>query len=74
MEKIEISIEGMTCGHCAMSVTNELATLAGVSSVTVDHQSGKATVESEGVSQDQLSAAVEEAGYQATGFANVNGK
>jgi len=73
MSKIEISIEGMTCGHCAMSVTNELATLEGVSNVQVDHAAGKATVEVEGVSEDQLSAAVEEAGYQATGFAAVNG-
>ena len=73
MSKIEISIEGMTCGHCAMSVTNELATMEGVSNVQVDHSAGKATVEVEGVSEDQLSAAVEEAGYQATGFATVNG-
>jgi copper chaperone CopZ len=73
MSKVEISIEGMTCGHCAMSVTNELATLEGVSNVQVDHAAGKATVEVEGVSEDQLSAAVEEAGYQATGFAAVNG-
>jgi len=73
MSKIEISIEGMTCGHCAMTVTNELATLEGVSNVQVDHAAGKATVECEGVSEDQLSAAIEEAGYQATGFASVNG-
>jgi copper chaperone CopZ len=73
MSKIEISIEGMTCGHCAMTVTNELATLEGISNVQVDHATGKATVESEGVSEDQLSAAIEEAGYQATGFASVNG-
>ena len=71
MSKIEISIEGMTCGHCAMSVTNELATLEGVSNVQVDYAAGKATVESDGVSEDQLSAAVEEAGYQATGFETV---
>ena len=73
MSRIEISIEGMTCGHCAMTVTNELATLEGVSNVQVDHAAGKATVESEGVREDQLSAAIEEAGYQATGFATVNG-
>ena len=54
-------------------MTNELATLEGVSNVQVDHAAGKATVESEGVSEDQLSAAIEEAGYQATGFASVNG-
>ena len=73
MSKLEIKIEGMTCGHCAMSVTNELATLEGVSSVSVDHESGKATIESDGVSQDELSSAIEEAGYQATGFATIDG-
>ena len=72
MEKIEITIEGMTCGHCAMSVTNEIATLEGVSSVNVDHQAGKATVEAESVSDAQLATAVEEAGYQAVGFAHLN--
>ena len=68
MEKIEISIEGMTCGHCAMSVTNELATLQGVSNIQVDHQAGKATIEVEGVTEEQLSEAVSEAGYTATAF------
>ena len=72
MEKIEISIEGMTCGHCAMSVTNELVTIQGVSNVSVDHQSGKATVEAEGVSEEQLSEAVSEAGYSAVSFSHSN--
>ena len=68
MEKIEIKIEGMTCGHCSMSVTNELATLQGVSNVKVDHASGTAVVEAEGVSTEQLSEAVSEAGYRAVEF------
>lgn len=72
MSKIEIKIEGMTCGHCAMSVTNELATLQGVSNVQVDHQAGKATVEADGVSNDQLSEAVSEAGYKAVEFHTVD--
>ena len=72
MQKIEITIEGMTCGHCAMSVTNEIATLEGVSTVNVDHQAGKATVEAENISDEQLATAVEEAGYRAVGFAHLN--
>jgi copper chaperone CopZ len=72
MSKIEISIEGMTCGHCAMSITNEIATIEGVSSVKVDHTTGKALVEaSDQVSNSALSEAVAEAGYSATAFANV---
>lgn len=72
MSKIEISIDGMTCGHCAMSITNEIATLEGVASVKVDHTTGKALVETtSGVSEKDLSDAVAEAGYTATAFANV---
>ena len=72
MSKIEISIDGMTCGHCAMSITNEIATLEGVTSVKVDHNTGKALVEtSVEVTEKALSDAVAEAGYTATAFANV---
>jgi copper chaperone CopZ len=72
MSKIEIKIEGMTCGHCQMSVTNELATIAGVTNVTVDHTLGTAIVESEGVSNQQFEDAVAEAGYKAVEFAELN--
>lgn len=72
MSKIEIKIEGMTCGHCQMSVTNELATIAGVTNVTVDHTLGTAIVESEGVSNQQFEDAVSEAGYKAVEFAQLN--
>ena len=68
MSKVEIKIEGMTCGHCAMSVTNELVTLEGVESVNVDHAAGTATVEAHGVSNEQFEEAVTEAGYKAVGF------
>ena len=72
MNKIEITIEGMTCGHCQMSVTNEIATLEGVKSVSVDHTLGTAIVESEGVSNEQFEEAVTEAGYKAVGFQTID--
>ena len=72
MTKTEIKIEGMTCGHCAMSITNEIATIEGVSSVKVDHAAGNALVESEGVSHEQLAEAIEEAGYTAVEFATLD--
>jgi copper chaperone len=68
MSKIEIKVEGMTCGHCEMSVTNELATLSGVASVKVDHTLGTAIVEAEGVTNEQFEEAIEEAGYKAVEF------
>ena len=73
MSKTEIAITGMTCGHCEMSVTNEIATLEGVESVKVDHATGTASVESNGVGDEQFAAAVEEAGYEAVGFTKIDG-
>ena len=72
MSKVEIKIEGMTCGHCAMSITKELSGLAGVSDVQVDHTKGSAVVELTGVSNEQLADAVTEAGYTAKGFTTLN--
>ena len=40
-------IKGMNCNHCKMSVEKNLATLSGVTSVTVDLQQGEAYVEGE---------------------------
>lgn len=63
MKQITIDIDGMTCGHCVMSVRNELGRLEGVTvkSVTL----GNAVVEVDGTTvQDQaLQNAVTEAGY-----------
>jgi copper chaperone len=72
MSKIEITIEGMTCGHCEMSVTNELVTLQGVKSVSVDHKAGTAIVEAEGIDNEMLEDAVTEAGYKAVEFQTLD--
>ncbi len=67
MGTVEIKIEGMTCGHCAMSITKELTAISGVGEVKVDHTAGKAEVRVDGVSNDQLADAIAEAGYKETG-------
>jgi copper chaperone CopZ len=57
-------VAGMTCGHCVMSVTEELTAVQGVTDVHVDLASGKVRVTSEQpVSTEQVRKAVEEAGY-----------
>lgn len=62
------TVTGMTCGHCATSVTNELKRLAGVSTVAVDVESGTVTVGSAAaLDEADVRAAVDEAGYQLTG-------
>lgn len=66
-----ISIDGMTCGHCVASVTEEITGIDGVSKVDVDLNAGgisTATVESSGpLSEATLSEAVAEAGYTVVG-------
>jgi copper chaperone len=57
-------IQGMTCAHCARSVSEELSGLDGVTSVTVDVDAGTATVVSTAaLAEDDVRAAVDEAGY-----------
>lgn len=60
-------VNGMTCGHCVMSVTEELTALDGVREVAVDLRPGGAstvTVESETpLDEGVIRTAVTEAGY-----------
>jgi copper chaperone len=61
----EYTVSGMTCGHCVASVTEEVQEVAGVTDVAVDLESGGLRVTSAGpLSEADVRAAVEEAGYQ----------
>lgn len=65
MSTMELNIEGMTCGHCAQSVTKELSQLAGVEAVEVDQPAGSARLEVvTAPSEDDLQAAISKAGYK----------
>lgn len=64
MEKRIFNVTGMTCGHCEMSVKEEVAEIAGVNDVKADHTTGEVTVIGEGYTDEQIAAAVEEAGYK----------
>lgn len=60
-----ITVSGMTCAHCANSVTKEISSIDGVSNVVVDVATGKVTITSSAqLDATQIAAAVEEAGYQ----------
>lgn len=68
MEKV-IHIEGMMCGHCTAHVEKALSALEGVSAVKADLSSKSATVTlSAPVADEELKAAVADAGYQVTGI------
>lgn len=62
----EYQVTGMTCGHCEMSVREEVSEVAGVDAVQVSAQTGKLVVEASGdVDDASVLAAVGEAGYSA---------
>ena len=62
------TVQGMTCGHCVSSVTEEVSEVTGVRQVDVDLASGRLTVVSDvDVPEADIRAAVEEAGYQLVG-------
>lgn len=56
-------VEGMSCNHCVMAVTNALKELEGVTDVQVDLDSKKVEVSGENLMDESLKEAVEEAGY-----------
>jgi copper chaperone len=65
MTSTSYTVRGMTCNHCAGSVTAEVGRIAGVTDVEVDVSAGRVTVSSEaGVSAGAVAAAVAEAGYE----------
>ncbi|MCD6640235.1 MAG: heavy-metal-associated domain-containing protein [Nocardioides sp.] len=64
-ETATYTVTGMTCGHCAASVTEEITGIAGVENVDVVVETGAVTVTSaQPLDEADVRAAVEEAGYQ----------
>lgn len=65
MATTTVTVTGMTCGHCAASVREELGEIPGVQAVEVDVTSGAVTIDSVApVAADAIRTAVEEAGYR----------
>lgn len=65
MSETTYTVAGMTCGHCASAVRDEIGRIDGVQHVDVDVQSGRVTVTSDAVpSTEDVREAVTEAGYE----------
>ncbi|MFE7187654.1 heavy-metal-associated domain-containing protein [Streptomyces erythrochromogenes] len=63
-------VTGMTCGHCEGAVTSEIAALPGVVSVKAVASAGEVTVVSAApLADEDVRAAVDEAGYEFAGKA-----
>ena len=66
-ETREYTVQGMTCGHCVLSVREEVSEVAGVRAVDLDLASGRLVVIGERLDDRAIGAAVEAAGYEVAG-------
>lgn len=65
---IQLTVRGMSCGHCEMRVKKALLQVSGVIDAQASHEQGQATVTvdaKQDVSVAALIAAVQSAGYEA---------
>jgi copper chaperone len=63
MSRTTYHVTGMTCSHCADAVTREVSAVDGVRGVEVSVESGTVLVTGEDVREEDVRAAVDEAGY-----------
>ena len=59
----DYTVVGMTCQHCALSVTEEVSDVPGANYVDVDPATGRLVVHGD-ASDEAIRAAVVEAGYE----------
>lgn len=64
MKSVELKIEGMSCGHCVMSVRKELGKLQNVEIHDVTIGSARVTYDESKVTYNDLLRAVDDAGYK----------
>ncbi|MFG1639320.1 heavy-metal-associated domain-containing protein [Amycolatopsis sp. NPDC049252] len=66
------TVSGMSCGHCAQSVTEEITALPGVTEVDVDVPAGRVVVRADvALAEDAVRGAVEEAGFTYAGTVSL---
>ena len=66
MEKKTFSIPNISCGHCVMSIKNELSELEGVTSVEGNPETKSIDVEwNAPITEDKLKETKKEINYQA---------
>jgi copper chaperone len=59
-------VPGMTCGHCVAAVTSEVSAVAGVTSVAIDLESKRVTIQGANLNNEALRLAIDEAGFVTT--------
>ena len=63
---LTLKVEGMTCGHCAQTVTKAVEALPAVERALVDLEAGEVAVEGT-AGEAAIRKAIEDAGYDVKG-------
>ncbi len=74
MKTMILDVSGMTCDHCAEGIARALTGTAGVKDATVDVLAGtvRVNIDEQKCSTSQLVEAVQQAGYQVSGFKSAD--
>lgn len=64
MAELSLKIEGMSCGHCVMSVKKALDNVEGVSSSHVEVGTATVVFDETKTNSDEIRKTVEKAGYK----------
>ena len=67
MSEITLKIDGMSCGHCVMSVKKAIDGVDGVNNSDVEVGSAKVTYDESKTNSDAIAGAVTSAGYKVAG-------
>jgi len=63
MSDLTYSIPGVSCEHCRAAITGEVSKVEGVTGVEVDLDTKLVVVHGESVSDAEVRAAIDDAGY-----------
>lgn len=66
MDRIKLTIDGMTCGHCVSAVDKALKTIDGVTVENVAVGSATVSFDPTAVSEARIAEVVEDEGYSVT--------
>jgi len=63
VERLDLSVDGMSCTGCEQTVTNAVKQVNGVRRVDADHETGNVEVTAENGDEAEIRQAIHDAGF-----------
>jgi copper chaperone len=67
MTELSYAVPGVSCDHCRRAISTEVGRVAGVDTVEVDLERKVVVVRGDAFADDEVRAAIDEAGYDVAG-------